>query len=312
MRLLLLLLVGCDGCRPDLPVDEPDPVDTSDRDTATHSGTTETAETGPVLPPRCDAMEVEPNDRVDQTMEMGMERWMCGVLMPEDPYNAPLGDVEYLSFSNTQPGWIEVSVEAARRGSSADMQLVLYDSDASVTVYDGYQTSDPVLRFPEAALTDFTLVLGESRYGFGDSYDWYTLASLVKAPVEWAATEIEPNDQQVLATVYTMGTTIYGTVDSAGDFDWFRVTVPEGTTTVRFSMNAFKLGSPIDGQLLLYDTDGTTLLRDDHDGQLGYDRDPWFEWRPPAPGDYPFLIRNETTNGSRFHWYTVTVEAFAE
>lgn len=314
MRLaFLVFLAGCNGCRPSIPpVENPDTQDPTDSDTTETGDSTVSTDTGPELPPRCDFAEVEPNDQAAQAMSMPMEKWACGVMMPADPKHAPFGDVDYFAFTTPEAGWVEVSVEAARRGSSADMQAIVYDADDSITVTDSYLSTDPLLRFPGSAAADYTVILGETSLAFGEDYDWYLLTSMIKAPVEWTFNETEPNDSFSEGNTFVPGDTVYGTIDHAGDFDWYHVVTPKEATTLVFTMNAFKAGSPVDGQVALYATDGTTLLHDDRRGQIEYDLDPWFEQRQTEANDWYVLVRNEQDKGSHFHWYTLSIEAVVE
>ena len=307
-----LFLASCNGCRPEIPpFVEPDTQQDSDTD-STETGDSTPVDTAPVLPPRCDFMEVEPNDQAAQAMAIAMEQWACGVMMPADPKHAPFGDVDYFGFTAPEAGWVEVDVEAAARGSAADMQFIVYDDDDSITVTDRYLSTDPLLRFPGAESMDYTVILGETSLLFGEDYAWYLLTSMVKAPVEWTFNETEPNDQYTAANPFTLGTTVYGTVGDAGDFDWYHVLTPKEATTIRFTMTAFKEGSPVDGQVILYATDGTTKLHDERQGQIEYDLDPWFEQRQEGAQDWYVQVRNEQEKGSRFHWYTLSIESVVE
>jgi hypothetical protein len=311
MSLFLLFLSGCNGCRPSLPSNQ-DTEQHDTHDTTDSQDSTPPEDTSPELPPHCDVMEVEPNDQLSQVVEIPTEKWVCGLMMPADPEHAPLGDVDFLHFATTEPGWVEVNLEAARRGSSADMQFVLYDDDDSITVTDSYLSTDPIIRFPTTEAGDYTVVLGESSFLFGDDYAWYLLASIVKPPVEWSFNEVEPNDTFGQATPFAPGETVYGTIERVGDFDWYHLVTPAEATTIRFTMNAFLYGSPMDGEIMLYDTDGTTLLRDDRQGEIEYDLDPWFEQKQTEAHDWYVLVRNEQERGSRFNWYTLTIEALTE
>ncbi len=309
----LLLLVGCNGCTPKIPdVVDPDTQDDTDTDTAADTADSSVTDTGPFLPPRCDFEEVEPNDQASLAMAIPMEVWGCGVMMPANPKNAPFGDADYFTFTAAEPGWVEVRVDAASRGSAADMQFIVYDDDDSITVADSYLTTDPILRFPAPDPTDYTVILGETSLLFGDDYTWFLLSSLVKAPVEWTFNEVEPNDDFATATTFAPGGTVFGTVGEAGDFDWYHIVTPKEATYVRFTMTAFKQGSPVDGQVVLYANDGTTVLVDDRRGEIEYDLDPWFERAQTGTNDWYVLVRNEEEKGSRFHWYTLSIEALVE
>lgn len=311
MLVVFLFLTGCNGCVPRFPdeSDEDPPPDSPPPDSPTD---TQTGDSVPALPPRCDVMETERNDNVGLVTPIPMEQWVCGVLEPADPYAAPLGDVEYLSFTTPQPGWVEINLEAAARGSAADMQFVLYDEADSVTVSDGFLTTDPMMRFPMSTPQSFTLVLGETTFLFGDEYDWFLLTSLVKAPVEWSGYEAESNNAYTGANEFTLGQTIFGTIDPVGDLDWYHVVTPPEYTTIRFTTEAFAHGSPVDLTLGLYKADGITQILEDRYGDVDYDRDPWFEQKQTEANEWFLVVRNSIEKGSRFHWYTLKIEGTTE
>jgi len=307
MTLLLVLLLGCNGCRPSLPSntdDDPNPQDTSPPEDTSGDSATETADTSPPLPNRCDAMEVEPNNTLYEIEPLVMEEWLCGWY---DKTNSPLGDIDFLGFTTTEGGWLEVNQEAGSRGSSADAQFTIIDTDNSVTVLSGYLTTDPRIVIPVPDPRTFTLALGETTYSSGEDYNWAILASMVKAPVVWSFPETEGNDTFTAANEFALGETVFGTIDHAGDLDWYHVVTPADATGVRFTVEAFSHGSPLDSTLVLYDTDGVTRLHSDYTGEVDYDPDPAFDFKQTEANDWYLLVKNATDGGSDFHWYTLTI-----
>lgn len=307
MSLFLMLLIGCNGCRPHLPSDDANN-DTQDSDEDTDTGDTqadtETADTTPELPPRCDLMEVEPNNSLDESMVVPMTQWVCGAYQETEN---PFGDVDFLSFTNTEAGWLEVSEECASRGSSADCQFILFNDTLSLTSLGSYLSTDPKVVVPIDTLDDWGLVLGETTFASGDDYGWALKTQMVKAPVEWSFTEAEPNDTTVLANSFTVGETVYGTISSASDYDWYHVVTPKDADRIVFTVEAYRLGSPLDVTLVLYAADGTTRLRTDSTGEVDYDPDPWFEWRQTASNDWYLLVRSAADQGTSLHWYTLNI-----
>lgn len=312
MATFLLFLVGCNGCRPNLPTDDGDDTrqDTADSaDTADTSGeTAESADTSPELPPRCDLLEIEPNNTLDEIQTIPMEQWLCGGFGKTD---SPLGDIDFLTFTPGADGWLEVSMEAANRGSSADAQFTLFDDDNSLTALDGYLTTDPKVVIPAPAHA-YSLALGETSYASGDAYNWAILASEAKAPVEWTGRETESNDSYATANEFPIDATVFGTIERAGDFDWYHLLTPADADSIVFTVEATAYGSPLDATLILYEADGTTIVHTDTTGEVDYDRDPWFEQKQTGANDWYLLVKNVSTGGSDFHWYTLTINALYE
>lgn len=309
---LLLWLVACNGCGPKFPEtpDDPPPVDTSQ---PPDTGRESAVDSGPLLPPRCDLLELEPNDVIGQAWTIPMEEWVCGEMTDTEANSAVPGDVDFMSFTTTQPGWVEVEVESAVRGASADMQFILLDPwGGSVTVFDGYLTTDPILRYPAEQAGTYTITLSETSYLAGDAYDWYLMASRIKAPIAWDVDEVEPNDSSAAAMSLTVGQRLFGRFDRTNDFDWYHVVTPADATTIRFTVEAFALGSPVDPQIALYEADASTLIRLDSNGEVDYDLDPWFEQKQTGPQEWYFSVRNEAASGGDYHWYTVLLEALYE
>lgn len=309
---LMLWLAACNGCSPKIPdaQDDPPPIDTSQ---PPDSGQESAIDTGPLLPPRCHLLEQEPNDAIGQVWTIPMEEWVCGEMTDTKENAAVDGDVDWMAFTTNQPGWVEIEVESAIRGANADMQFVLVDPwGGSVTVFDSYLTTDPLLRFPADDVGTFTITLSETSYLAGDEYDWYLMASRIKAPIDWDAEEVEPNDSAAAAQEFTVGQRLFGRFDRTNDFDWFHVVTPADAPTIRFTVEAFALGAPVDAQIALYEADASTLIRLDSNGEVDYDFDPWFEQKQTGSQEWYFSIRNQAASGGVYHWYTVLLEAVYE
>lgn len=302
---LLLVLTGCKSCQPDIPYPQDDPERDSDSPPDTSGDTSgETGgDTGP--PARCDREEVEPNG-LDAAEPLEMELWACGTF--------PVAfDQDAFQVRPVQSGWMKIQVEAALRGSPANPQIDVAADGESALVGDGYLTTDPYLVFPASADETYTIVLAETEFLYGDDYDWYMLTSLTKEPVTWTMTEAEPNDEIAEAQTLPLGEVVYGGIASVTDFDWYKITTPyEGEQTLTFDVTAFKEGSAADLRLVLYDSDGETVLREDSDGEVAYDRDPYFTKKITGQKDLWLFVRNQASTGSRFHWYTLTVSVSAE
>lgn len=298
--MLLALTLACNGCRP-LPPDpeEPPPPPPPDTDTA-DSGDTGSIDTGP--PPLCDHEETEPNDTYDAAESLSMETWACGDFHRDF-------DADWFTFTSTQAGWIEVRAEGESRGSPSDVWFQFLGAQGSASALDSYLSSDARLVFPASAPGTYHFALGDELSDSGEDYRWYAMASLVKAPVSWTAEEAEPNDSVADAQTFLVGDTLYGRSDTAGDRDWYRIVTPDADALMTFEVTAYKEGSPADLKLVLYASDGSTVVRTDRSGEYGYDPDPRFTQRATGLTEWFLLVRTENDLGSPFHWYTLSITA---
>jgi hypothetical protein len=97
--------------------------------------------------------------------------------------------------------------------------------------------------------------------------------------------EIEPNDEPKTAQrLAVSSTTVYGRLAKAGDVDGFAVSLTRGQSMVA-SVQAQRLGSPMDAVLQVVSEDGLVLAQNDDD--IG--RDPRIVFEAPAAGT--FIIR---------------------
>jgi hypothetical protein len=77
-------------------------------------------------------------------------------------------------------------------------------------------------------------------------------------------------------------------------------------------VDAFVEGSAADLVLVLYDADGTTVLKTDYSGEIDADLDPHFDRKVTGAQDLYLLARTENDRGSRFHWYTLSITTTTE
>ncbi len=306
MSLFVLLMSacnGCEACRPQLPnpPDDPPVQDTADREDTADTAAEDTAPTGP--PARCDVEEVEPNDFQEQAQLLPMEVWACGEFQR-------VLDLDWFTFSSTQPGWIEITGEVGARGSRANAQIQLVGADgSSALAMDSYLSTDPRMVFPADAPGSWSLALSETNRDFGADFGWYMMATSIKAPVTWTFDEVEDNDAAANAQPFELGETVFGRVEAPGDLDWYVITTPDGENTLTFDVEAYKAGSVANLKLILYRADGTTIVRTDYRGEIDYDPDPWFQQRTSGVQTYFLLVRTEDDRGSPYHWYTMTVSS---
>jgi hypothetical protein len=116
-------------------------------------------------------------------------------------------------------------------------------------------------------------------------------------------TETEPNGTFAEANPFQLNQNITGSLDSAGDADWWQLDLTAGHyITVQAFVNRFdQAGWVTNGSMMrftLYDTDGTTVLL-----QQSADDFSWWDtqdtdvalWRVPATGTYFLALEQEDT-----------------
>lgn len=305
----LALVSSCKGCQPEFPSSDDDPqkIDTSP---PPDTGDTAPVDTSAALPSRCDHIEVEPNDTLDTTETISMEDWWCGTFLG----SSALGDPEFLTFTPTETGWLSVEVEAAARNSEADAQFMFYTEEDSILIYDSVTTSDPRIVVPMNSIIQYNVAIAETGYLTGEAYTWAVLASATKPPVVWTFQETDSatstaanNDDKARANPFTLGETVYGTIEKTADKDWFHVVVPEGLQAVAFTVEAFGSGSPVDIELKIYDVATGAYKKGCYHGVVDYDLDPECELKVTAATEFHVQVDDEWNMASPFSWYTLTI-----
>ncbi|MDP3773059.1 MAG: pre-peptidase C-terminal domain-containing protein [Gemmatimonadales bacterium] len=114
-------------------------------------------------------------------------------------------------------------------------------------------------------------------------------------------TESEPNDSLATADPVTLGDTLTGVVDPAGDVDYFALNVTGGTR-LNLDVDAQALGSPLDAILVLIAPDSVTVLafNDDFDGL-----DSRIRFTVATTGRYFVGIASYAGDGSPSYTYTL-------
>lgn len=303
MRTSLWLLFACRACEPQLPsTNNPDPED-SNKEDSTEDSPNESHSDSPIdtsPPVFCDIVETEPNGQTEP-MTLPTNKWICGKI-------DILADSDWFSVTTTEPGWITLQVEAASRGSSADMMLLVEDGSRSANVVDAYLSTDPRISFPVTANTTYGGYVSESnQLLYGEDYTWYLRAYIDKAPLGWSLEETEPNgpvqtDAQELPT----NERVFGTISDSEDQDWYHITTPEGATALIFDVDAFEYGSPANTTLVIRDLEGD-IVKWQTNGEIDYNPDPHYELKIETPHEYYLQVFNPSQEGSQFHWYTLSV-----
>jgi hypothetical protein len=290
------LQVGCKACFGPPASPKENKSDGGGDDSGGDDTATDTAEDA-----ACAVPEQEPNNSTEKPQDLPMDRWACGT------FDSTI-DPDIFGFQTNTEDWLKLEVVAAEAGSSADVQMLVTGGDDEYTAVSqfGFMTTDPSVVFPAPAETDFTVILNEMYYGYGESYHWKMMGTVTKAPVEWDDEEIESNDLQADGTPIESGDSLWGTVASSSDLDWFSLEIPEGKVEVDVDVDAWMYGSPADVKISAYDPDGTWFAKSLY-GDTVYDQDPHLEFTPDQSGTWGLLIREEHSKGSPMYWYVVRV-----
>jgi hypothetical protein len=260
-RLPLLILMACeacDGCKPRVTAQPPpengDPVDPGDDiedsgDTQDTDTPVDTQEPGPAP---CPQPEVEPNDPVAGAQQIDMYYKVCASF---DHDGAGGGDLDLFGFETTEGGWIEVGVRANDIGSAADITALLNNDEyGTFWAERGASSNDPRAVFPLTSFGDWEVLLADQRQGSGEAFFYELMISVAKAPVEWDATVIEPNNTFDEAMAMTADQVVFGVMEDSVDRDNFTFTVPPGDdpdeeVEVTVSVGGWSHGSPIQPRL---------------------------------------------------------------
>jgi hypothetical protein len=110
--------------------------------------------------------------------------------------------------------------------------------------------------------------------------------------------EAEPNDAPSQAKPVAVPAILNGRIDKPGDVDYWAVNLSKGET-VEFDLRASRLGSPLDGVLVLLDAAAKELARAEAVGPGG---DPLLRFTPPGDGTYYVRVadRFHSRGGSQF------------
>ena len=122
-------------------------------------------------------------------------------------------------------------------------------------------------------------------------------------------TEVEPNDMPQQGTVLTLPARATGTINPAGDADFYRFIGNQGDiVTILTCTRAF--GSQADTVLTLFGPDGQGVSANDQNGMLS-SNDSFLQAVLPTTGTYVLGVEDSSQNGGSQYGYDLHVSTFA-
>lgn len=261
---LLSILAACSGCGScvDLPnaFSDDDVAQDSGGDSGNEDGDSAAPpDTGP--PAKCTFEVFDDADFENDFFEpvpIPTQSWVCST------FDAGL-DFEVLEFETQGGGWLSVDVQAASRGSSADVYLTINPANDEGEVcgkYSALSTTDPRLVWLSKSQDVWHATIYEEERGYGPEYSWWVLAASVKSPVSYTRTEDEvPHTTVKEAVTLAEGETVLAWLSAYGGNDWWRIELPVdefGNRHNRVMMNtdAAQFGSGANTVVELYKVRG--------------------------------------------------------
>ena len=232
----------------------------------------------------CDVDEIEPNYSTGLADMVPMDSLACGVI-------DPAADVDFFELTVADWSTLVLDIDADISGSLLDSTLTLYDSSTGLVAYNDDDTvsgsTDSYLELLiveggtyYVKVTDYSTGVGGVDY----DYELWVFGAEV-----CDTEEVEPNGSDTLADSMTAGDTACGEVTGWTDEDWFELVVFAGEF-VTFDVDAWDLGTGLEAQLTLYDTDGSTVLYADEPSGT---TDPYFTWFFPTSGTYYVNVESD-------------------
>ena len=234
----------------------------------------------------CGNPEVENNDSWLYADSLGMTDEICGVV-------DPIGDQDYFGFTATSWTQIDFDIDAEVDGSLLYSMLRIWDDDGTTLLFeandDGYggEDAEAHIIFPDAG-TFYVSVSDEDGLGGFDYF--YTLTTTASSPCD--VIEVEYNDDPSTADPFYVFDMVCGYVDSYlvfQDLDYFSFWAYAGETWT-FDLDAYMVGSTLNAQLTLVDTDGSSVLYQD---EPAWPDDPYFDYTFTSDGEYYVLVEND-------------------
>jgi hypothetical protein len=128
--------------------------------------------------------------------------------------------------------------------------------------------------------------------------------------------EMEGNDSMEAALKVDLQTSMNGRIDKPGDVDFYRFHAAEGQT-IKVSVSARRLYSPVDSLLRIFDTDGQVLAWNDdmppagnltdRTGMLTHNADSELEFMAPGAGTYYVQVSDTQNKGGQTYAYRLSL-----
>ncbi len=214
----------------------------------------------------------EPNDSQGTASAIEFDSPLLAAI--DDP-----GDQDYYEFTAEAGTAIEAAVNAEQSGSKLDAKLLLYDEDRTRLAIsnDIGNWKDPRIRFTLPEKGRYFLRVIENDHPNAGGADYFYRLSLREGDAT------EPNDRFATAYPISYDSTLYGTIDPAGDVDFYRFEARAGDEVdiAVYDSGAASLFLP---NIDLYDA-GRNLLVRDAEGYINY--------MIAEPGTYYVRVRDQ-------------------
>ncbi|MDW8256528.1 MAG: DVUA0089 family protein [Acidobacteriota bacterium] len=248
--------------------------------------------------------ESEPNNAFAQAQAITPDVLIVGRL-------DPAGDVDFFSFT-ANPGQrltVDINARSLTPPSEADTIVTLFDSNGQQLAEndDAEGALDSLLTFEIPRSGQYFVRIRNFSPKGGPSYTYEALVTLTGAapPPPGMAMESEPNNSLTQANAITPNVTVSGTINPAGDVDFFAFEARRGQQLV-IDLDARSLmpPSPLDTVVTLFDSRGQQLAEnDDAEGST----DSRLSFTIPADGRYFFRVRSFDGKGGPNYIYRATV-----
>jgi hypothetical protein len=225
----------------------------------------------------------EPNDTPDAATRIAYDS------VNDEGCIDPPGDEDWFKFSATEGDIIEAHVRADAIDSQLDPTLTLYDTDGATILAFNDDENFPIsldsrLTFCMPSTGTFFLQVE----GFIDANTGGVSTGEYELALNFLGRgDAEPNNTPATAIPLPSDCPkmVLGCIMPESDTDFYSLSVPTAGTTFTIEMDAPNLlFGPPDAFLILYDTDGATVLAFDDDSGPGFGAQITFTF--PAPGTY--------------------------
>ncbi len=215
------------------------------------------------------------------------------------------GDNDWLTLTAT--AGVPMLIETANL-NGVDTYLELYEIDGTTLIAEddnGNSDEWPASRLVLEPTTSGTYYIRvRETYDYGRSDATYDLR--VKT---FVCTDVhEPDNDSASASQLAANTTQSHAFCTSGDEDWVALTAEEGTS---YTIETANLADGVDTYLEFYDTDGSTLLAEDDDGNDAEWRASRIVFEPSTSGVYYIRVQEYSGNGRPDLTYDLSVQATA-